>query len=727
MKILCLVAPIRSWDGDCEAIPATFAAINGKLQRYAVNPFAMERPMPLDERASVCTLDCPDTCSLTVTVDDGRIVKVRGSKALPLTAGAICNKVAHYTAGFVHGPQRLTHPMRRVGPKGSRQFERVSWDAALDLVAERVSGVIEKHGREAVMPLNYAGPHGMLAMDSMSLRFFHKLGASQLYRRSMCGAVRTEAWTGTYGTVPGIGPEAASEAKLNIVWGNNATVTNLHIVRNVRQALRKGGRLVVVDPLRTKIAEQADLHLALRPGTDVILGFALATELERLGAHDASFISRNVHGFDAFMDAARAWPISRAADACGLRETDIATLAKWMAEADPLVMSLGNGLERGRNGGSGIRAAIALPALIGKLDARNGVVLGSGNAFPKTPAKLIRPDLLPGPTRTLDIMDVGRHLAEDDIDPPLRALFIYNHNPLVVHANQNRMRRGLMREDVFLVGIEVVNTESMALCDVVLPAATHFEQDDIYGAYGHHWLQRAEAAIPPVGEALPNTEIFRRLAARFGFDDPCFEASDKDLMDAAVDATHPGLHGRRPSEIPTREALRMTAPDGRALALYDTHGPGTPSGKVELVSDVLAERWGADARSPRFRPREASFPLMLISPASDARVSSTFLGAEGTAAKTSPLLMNPSDAAERNLESGARVRVWNDLGEVMLPLVVTDAVPPGVVASEKGAWIATSANGQTISALVSTELRADLAKGACYNDVGVEVSAARAE
>ncbi|MDX2157920.1 MAG: molybdopterin-dependent oxidoreductase [Hyphomicrobiaceae bacterium] len=680
--------------------------------------------MTLEERPSVCTLDCPDTCSLTVTVDGDRIVKVRGSEALPLTAGAICNKVAHHSADFVHGPQRLTHPMRRTGPKGSGEFEQISWEAALDIIHERVSAVIARHGREAVMPLNYAGPHGMLAMDSMSLRFFHKLGASQLYRRSMCGAVRSEAWAGTYGLVPGIGPEAAAEAKLNIVWGNNATVANLHLVRNVRQAMRQGGKLVVIDPLRVKIAEQADLHLALRPGTDVVLGFALAAELERLDAHDKAFIAANLHGYDEYMAAARAWPVESAAEVCGLEGEDIRTLARWMAAADPLVMAPGNGLERGRNGGSGIRAAIALPALLGKLDARNGLVLGAGNAFPKTPAKLTRPDLMPGPARTLDIMDVGRHLAADDIDPPLRAVFIYNHNPLVVHADQNRMRRGLMREDVFLVGIEIANTESMALCDVVLPAATHFEQDDIYAAYGHHWLQRAEGAIPPVGQALPNTEIFRRLAARFGFDEPCFKASDRELMDDALDGAHPALKGRLPSTLSTREALRMTAADGRPLALYDTHKPATPSGKVELASDVLAGRWGASARLPAFRPRDDMYPLMLISPASDARVSSTLLGAGGHRDEAPPLMINPKDAAARNLEGVTQVRVYNDLGEVILPLVITDAVPPGVVASEKGAWIATSRTGQTISALVSAEKRADLAKGACYNDVGVEVTAA---
>ncbi len=680
--------------------------------------------MTLIERASVCTLDCPDTCSLTVTVKGDTIVKVRGSEALPFTGGVVCNKVAHHTVPFVHGPGRLMHPLRRVGPKGSGQFERISWDAALDLIHERVSATIAAHGREAVMPLNYAGPHGMLALDSMSLRFFHKLGATQLYRRSMCGAVRSEAWTGTYGLVTGIGPEAAADAKLNIVWGNNATVANLHLVRNIRHALRQGGKLVVVDPLRTKIAEQADLHLALRPGTDVVLGFALASELERLGAHDLGFVGTSVHGYDAFMAAARPWSLERAADVCGVGAADIAKLARWMAEANPLVLSIGNGLERGRNGGSGIRAAIALPALMGRLDAKNGIVLGAGNAFPKTSAKLTRPDLLPGPTRTLDIMDIGRHLTADDVSPPLKALFIYNHNPVVVHADQNRMKRGLARDDVFMVGIEIAMTESMHYCDVVLPAATHFEQDDLYGAYGHHWLQRAEAVIPPVGEAVPNTEIFRRLAARFGFGEPCFRTSDRELMDEALDPAHPALKGQRPSEISTKAALRMTAPDGRAFALYDTHRPATPSGKVELVSDLLAERWGPDARLPAFRPRDARYPLMLISPASDKRVSSTLLGSGGDAGDVPPLLMHPTDAAARDLASASHVRVFNELGEVLLPLVITDAVPPGVVASEKGAWIATSPNGQTISALVSTQHRADLGKGACYNDVGVDVAAA---
>ena len=677
--------------------------------------------MALDERASVCTFDCPDTCSLTVTVEDEQIVKVRGSRAAPYTAGVICSKVAQGMEAFVHGPQRLLYPLRRSGPKGSGQFERISWQDALDEIHQRVGEVIDRWGAQAVLPLNYAGPHGFLAGDSMSLRFFHRLGATRLYRRALCGGVRSEAWAGTYGLVPGCPPELAEHAKLNIVWGNNATVSNVHLVRGIRRAKRRGGRLVVVDPLRSKIAEQADLHLQILPGTDTLLAWAVAAELERSGALDQAFIAAHVLGFDEFMARARQWPAARAAAQCGVPEKQILTLARWMAEADPLVLAPGNGLERGRNGGSAIRAAIALPALLGKLGRGNGIVLGAGNAFPKTPARLQRPDLMPAGTRTLNINDIGRHLAEDDLDPPLRALFIYNHNPIVVHPEQNRMRRGLAREDVFAVGIDVAMTESMAHCDVILPAATHFEYADLYAAYGHHWLQRAEPVIAPLGESLPNTEIFRRLAARFGFAEPCFQASDEELMDEAVDPADPRLNGVRPSRIATDRAVPMTGPDGQPLVLFDNVFPATPSGKIELKSATLAERWGAAALMAEWRERQAEYPLMLISPASDKRISSTILAGSR---KAPPLLMHPGDAAARGLAAGGAVKVWNERGEVVLPLTITDAVPPGVVASEKGAWLATSPTGQTISALVSADMRADLAEGACFNDTAVEVGRA---
>src|SRR5262252_9235386 len=302
--------------------------------RVGLATTAEEPSMAIEERASICTFDCPDTCSLSVDVEEGRILKVRGSRALPYTAGVICNKVARDSADFVHGPGRLLHPLRRAGPKGSGEFTRISWEEALDEIYERISEIIARWGPQAVMPLNYAGPHGFLAGDSMSSRFFNRLGATQLYRRALCGGVRSEAWAGTYGAVPGCPPEFAGHAKLNVVWGNNATVANLHLVRCIRRAKRAGGKLVVIDPLRTKIAEQADLHLPLLPGTDVLLAWALAAELERSGSLNADFIAANVLGFEEFMARAREWPVARAAKACGLQEGDILMLARWLAETD---------------------------------------------------------------------------------------------------------------------------------------------------------------------------------------------------------------------------------------------------------------------------------------------------------------------------------------------------------------------------------------------------------
>jgi len=673
------------------------------------------------EHPSVCPLDCPDTCSLTVTVEDDRIVSIRGSRANPYTAGVLCAKVPEAYPGFVHGEGRLTAPLRRAGAKGQGRFERISWAQALDLVHERFSAVLAAHGPQAILPLNYAGPHGMLAGGSMDLRFFHRLGASLLDRRPLCGGIRTEAWVGTFGPTPGVRPEQAEHSKLIIAWGSNVTWSNLHIVPIINRARRAGAKLVVVDTRRTKIAEQADLHVALRPGTDVVLAWAMAAELERRGGLDREFIARHVAGFEDYMALARRYTLADAARICGVDESVVAQLAEWYRTISPAVITVGNGLERNRNGGSGIRAIFALPALAGKFGVPGGgLINGAGFAFPKTPARLARPDLVPAGTRLLNIIDVGRHLTDATLAPPLKALFIYNHNPLVVHPDQNRLRRGLEREDLFVVGSDVVMTDSLAYADVVLPACSHFEHADLFAAYGTHWLQRADRVIPPQGEALPNTEIFRRLAARFGFDDPAFRASDAELINDALDGADPRMGGKRPSAIPLDRATPMTVDGGGEDAiLFKNVLPKTKSGKVELASPYLEGKYGA--RLPSWRPVTSSYPLTLISPASDQRITSTFGGLHVSDGPP-PLEMHPDDARARSLRDGMRVRVWNDLGEVRLPLRVTDVIPRGVVCTLKGAWMATSDNGQTISALCPAD-HADISEGACYNDARVEVAA----
>ncbi len=671
------------------------------------------------ERPSVCPLDCPDTCSLTVTVEEDRIVEIRGSHANPYTGGVLCAKVPQAYPEFVHGAGRLRTPLRRVGARGEGRFERITWGEALDAIHARFSAIIAAHGPEAILPLNYAGPHGMLAGGSMDLRFFHKLGASLLDRRPLCGGIRTEAWVGTFGPVPGIRPEQVADARLIVVWGNNVTWSNLHLVPWINRARKAGARLVVVDPRRTVIARRADLHLALRPGTDVVLAWAVAAELERRGGIDRAFVGRHVEGVDEFMALARRWSVSDAARVCGVSQEDVRAFAEWYHTLSPAAISVGNGLERNQNGGSGIRAIFALPALAGKFGVPGGgLVNGASFAFPKTPGRLARPDLVPEGTRTLNIIDVGRHLLDASLVPPIKAVFIYNHNPVVVHPDATRLQRGLAREDLFVVGADVVMTDSMTYADVVLPAASHFEHADLYPAYGQHWLQRAEPAIRPQGEALPNTEIFRRLAARFGLTDPIFRASDAELMDDALDPDDPRLGGVRPSRLSTERALAMSVA-GEDAILFKNVFPKTPSGKVELASAYLERKY--HARLPGWRPVESRYALALISPASDQRITSTFGGLH-VADGAPPLEMHPDDALARGLREGMRVRVFNELGEIHLPLKISDAVPRGVVSTLKGAWLATSDNGQTVSALCPAH-HADISEGACFNDARVEVAA----
>ncbi len=592
--------------------------------------------------ASVCPLDCPDTCSLDVAVEDGRIVEVRGSRANPFTAGVICTKVARDYPEVANGEGRVLTPLRRTGPRGGGSFERMSWDEALDVIHARFTDVIAVHGPQAILPLNYAGPHGMLAGGSMDLRFFHKLGATILDRKPLCGGIRTEAWIGTFGAAPGMPPEHVAHAKLIIAWGNNVTWSNLHLMPVINAARRRGAKLVVVDPKRTKVAEKADLHVAPRPGTDVVLAWAITRELERLGAFDHAFIEQHVKGFESYMERARQFTLADAERITGVPQAEMEQLAAWYHELSPAAISVGNGLERNQNGGSGIRAIFGLAALTGKLRAPgDGLVNGASLAFPKTVARLQRPDLLPAGTRTLNIVDIGAHLLDETLAPPIKALFIYNHNPVIVHPDQNRFRRGLLRDDLFVVGSDVVMTDSMAYCDIVLPASSHFEYDDLYPAYGQHWLQRATSVIPPRGESLPNTEIFRRLAARFGFTDAIFTATDAQLMDDAMDASDPRLGGVSPSALPTDRALAMTFA-GEPATLFKNVFPRTPSGKIELASTYLDEKYGQ--LLPSYRAYETPYPLLLISPASDLRTTSTFGGLKRSA-RPAPLEMHPEDAA----------------------------------------------------------------------------------
>jgi len=669
---------------------------------------------------SVCPLDCPDTCSLNATVQEGRLIDVKGSDANPYTAGVICNKVTRYYPEFVHGAGRLTRPLKRTGPRGSGAFEAISWPEALDLIHEGFSKAISEHGPQSVLPLNYAGPHGELAGGSMDRRFFHKLGATLLNRGPLCGAVRGTAYTSLFGNSPGMPPEQAAHADLIVVWGNNVTVSNLHLARVLKEARSKGAKVVIVDPKQTKIAEQCDLFIQILPGTDVILALALAAEFERRGVLDLKFIEEWTHGFDAYMAEARKYTDSDVEEKCGIAPAQFHELADLYAASKNVAASFGNGIERGFSGGSGLRAGMALQALTGnhgRLGA--GVIAKPGLAAPKTTGKLQRPDLIPPGTRTLNIVDVAEKLLDEDLDPPTKAIMIYNHNPVATHPDQGNMIKALMRDNLFIAGCDVVMTDSMAFADVILPAASHFEYDDVYGAYGQNYVQRAMPVIPRVGDSLPNTEIFRRLAHRFGFNDPIFRESDEELMDAAMDGDDARFQGIRPSRIATDRALEMKAGDGRDTIMCKTVFPATPTRKIELFSEDLEKRFGYGV--PRFEPVPRTLPLALVSPSSSKRTNATFGGCEASHG-LEVLEMNPADAGARGLAANDKVTVWNERGRVTLKLRVTEKTRQGVVYSPKGTWRKTSDTGLTVNVLIPSDLRTDIEEGACYNETFVEVA-----
>lgn len=670
-------------------------------------------------KPSVCPLDCPDTCSLQVVVEDDRIHKVRGSRVNPYTAGSICDKVAKYYPAFVHGEHRLRTPLVRKGAAGIGDFEAVGWDTALGLIAERTHSVINEFGAQSVLPFNYAGPHGQLAVGSMDRRFFHKIGASLLDRGPLCGGVRGGAYTSLFGSAPGMPPEQAADADLIVVWGNNVTVSNLHLARVIKQAREKGARLIVVDPKRTRIAEQAQMYLQIEPGTDVVLALALAHEFETRGKINRAFVDEWVAGFDAFMQQAHRYTLEDAASICKVPMQSLQQLADAYCNAERLAVSIGNGIERGKSGGSGLRAIMSLSALLGQFGQRGaGVIAKPGLAFATTPERLQRTDLIPQGTRTLNIVDVGRHLLTDDLDPPVRAAFIYNHNPVATHPDQNRMRRALSRDEIFKVGIDVVMTDSMHYCDVILPAASHFEFDDIYTAYGHSYLQRAEPVIPAVGESLPNTEIFRRLARAMGYEDEMFSDDDAQLMDAAVDPDDPRLQGNRPSRIPLDQALLMTAAQQQEMILCKTIKPGTGSGKIELFSQDLEDRFGYGV--PRYEAVERQRPFSIITPSSSKRTNATF-GSDVASTGHEIVEINPADAAAASIADDMLVEVENEMGKVVLKAKLTDAVAPGVLYSPKGTWLSTSDTDQTVNALIDADMKTDILEGACYNETFVDL------
>ncbi len=656
---------------------------------------------------SVCPLDCPDTCSLAVTVESGCITTVDGSHRNPLTDGFICAKVRRYPQR-IYSPLRVLYPQRRAGAKGEGRFARISWDEAIDTIARRFKQIIAEDGAEAIVPYHYGGSSGLLGEGAVDARFFNRLGASELLK-TICAAPTGTTYRAMFGTMGGVPMEDYRLARAIVLWGVNPSATSIHLVPHINVARRAGAFVAVIDPRRTALARSASLHLQPTPGTDVVLALAMLHELIRTGRVDERFLQESTNGFEQLARAAGEYPLSRAAEICQVAERDIAALVDAYAAASPAVIRCGWGVERNRNGGNAVRAIFALPAVAGKFGVRGGgLTMSLSRAFPINAAGLARPDLRPQPVRQVNMTQLGRVLTEPQ-SPPVRGLFVYNANPVAVTPNQTLVLRGLSREDLFTVVHEQVLTDTARFADILLPATTVFEQAELHKSYGHYSLQYSDAVIPPVGESRSNVELFGRLARAMGFDEPEAAPAVDDLLHAALGEAE-RFGGVDVAQLKRRGIAQLRF-DGRAEVIqFGTTHPTTASGKIEFCPPELGPlRYSA--------PPADGYPLVLLSPATSKTINSIF-GEFNLPHAT--LCMHAADAAARGLRDGDRIRVYNDLGEVHVPVSINDDVRRGVVVLPKGLWRSSTLNGATATALAPDHLT-DIGSGACFNDARVEV------
>jgi anaerobic selenocysteine-containing dehydrogenase len=656
---------------------------------------------------TACPLDCPDACSLTVTLRGGRITTIDGGDANPVTGGYICAKVRRFDRR-VYGDDRLHFPAVRVGAKGEARFQRVSWNDALDRIAERLTAIRDAAGGEAILPLCYGGSNGFLTQDAADAILFRRLGAARL-ARTVCAAPTGAANGALYGKMASVVYQDYPEARLILLWGVNPAVSGIHLMPYLKEARQRGATIVVVDPRATAIARQADLHLAIRPGTDVVVALALHRHLFESGAADSAFLAAHTTGAERLRERALPWTFERAAEVSGLRAADIERLARLYATSQPALVKCGWGLERNRNGGNAALAVLALPAVGGKFGVRGGGYSMSNSAswgINRTWLHDAEPQ-----TRVVNMNRVGRELLEPS-GTPVQGLFVYNCNPAVTLPDQRRVLAGLAREDLFTVVFDQVLTDTAAYADVVLPATTFLEHYDFSKGYGPLSLQLTRPVIEPVAEARPNADVFHDLATRLGL------ASDADPSDELEQML--GVMGGIPPSIsaPLQEHGVATPPfDGRPVQFVDVF-PQTPDGKVALWPEAIA----ADAPLGLYAfvadPATPEFPLALISPASDRSVSSTL----GELDRPRVVLdMHPDDATPRGIGDGDDVRVFNALGEMECGVKITPLVRPGTVSFPKGVWRRHTGNRLTSNALVPDTLT-DLGGGACFNDARVDVA-----
>ena len=686
------------------------------------------RPEPIVVRGA-CPHDCPDTCALQVTVAGGRAVEVRGAPDHPPTAGVLCTKVARYL-DRTYSDQRLLHPMKRVGRKGEGRFARIGWDEALDTIAERFKAIAATAGPQAILPYSYAGTMGLVQSSSMDRRFFHRLGAS-LLDRTICATAGKAGWGAVVGASVGMDVERFVDSRLILIWGSNPVASNLHFWTRAQEAKRRGAKLVAIDPWRSATAAKCHQHVAPLPGTDAALALGMMHVLIDEGLLDRDYIDRCTIGFDALAARAAQYPPARVAAICGIAASEIVELGREYGRTRPAAIRLNYGLQRHAGGADAVRAIACLPALVGAWrDPAGGALLSSSGTYPIDTAALERPDLIAGRPRTLNMTALGDALL-DARDPPVEAIYVYNSNPVAIAPDGNRVAAGFAREDLFCVVHEIFKTDTADYADILLPATTQLEQLDIHHSYGHLYVQLNQPAIAPLGEAKPNTEVFRLLAARMGFDDPCFSDSDEALARQAFRHDDPRAAGLDWETLAARGFARLAVP--QRYAPFADGGFPTPSGRCEFHSAALAAA-GHDPVPDFVPPRESAasnpalarrYPLAFISPPARNFLNSSFANLPAFVAEEGAprVHLHPDDAAARSLADGETVRIRNDRGSFTARLAITDAARPGVAVAPS-VWWKKLAPGRANANAVTSQALTHLGAGATFYDCLVEVERA---
>ena len=707
----------------------------------------MSTPQPVASSSSrnviaACPHDCPDTCSMIVTVDNDKILEVRGNPDHPYTDGRLCVKINHYEER-VHSTDRVMHPLKRKGAKGSGQFERITWDQAIKEISDRWKAIIAKSGPTAILPYSYLGTQGILNGLNVGDPFFNKLGAT-ISERTFCDSGASTAYMMTVGPTPGTDPESFAHSKYIILWACNTVSTNLHHWPIIDAAKKRGAKVIVIDPMKTRTSNHADWHIRIRPGTDTALAMGMINVVIAEGLIDKDYIDNYTVGFDELAERAKDYPPEKVARITGIPADDVRKLARDYATTQPSVIRIGVAVERHRNGGQTVRALTCLPALVGAWRHVGGGILQLPIwAFPMNWGNLMRPDFITPGTRVLNQWQLGQALTgEMKLDPPIESICIYNANPLVVAPEQEKVIKGLMREDLFTVVSEHFITDTARYADIVLPATTQMEQEEIMFSWGHFYLSYNNRAIKPQGECVTNTELFRRLAKAMGMDDPFFQRSDEQMIADSMDWANPALQGITIEDLKTKgfARLKLGTPDK-----YLPHAEGkfpTPSGKVELKASMAA---GGNFVVPVFRQgsndhqdgspvdplpgyveyeNDAKYPLNIISPKNHSFLNSGYanIARQLGHAGDQYVMIHPNDAQARKIVDGGTVEVFNDTGRFRALAKVTGDVMPGVIASPLGYWASTSIGGSTVNAVNNARF-ADLGRAPTFSECRVEVRA----